>query len=93
MGIRIQFQYLNHNGKLSERDVEVEQIEFHYLPSFGYQPGWFISGFDYDKAARRSFALNRIVLDTHPSNAERSNAHTVLLDFRRASVDGPKEKR
>jgi predicted DNA-binding transcriptional regulator YafY len=58
----IQFLYLNHAGKLSGRTVTVDSVEFHRNPGFGYQPGWFISGFDHDKAARRSFALSRIQL-------------------------------
>lgn len=59
----MKFQYLNHNGKLAERNVDIDSLEFHRNPGYGYQPGWFISGFDHDKAARRSFALSRIVLD------------------------------
>lgn len=59
----MKFQYLNHNGNLAERNVDIDSLEFHHNPGYGYQPGWFISGFDHDKAARRSFALVRIILE------------------------------
>jgi len=30
-------------------------------PGFDYEPGWFLSGFDTHKQARRSFALTNIM--------------------------------
>lgn len=60
--MRIAFEYLNHNGKRSDRDVDIDSLEYHRNPGFGYQPGWFVSGWDYDKANRRSFALDRITI-------------------------------
>lgn len=62
----MRFTYINHRGQQSERNVDIDSLEFHYNPGFGYQPGWFISGFDHDKADRRSFALSRIVLEGPP---------------------------
>lgn len=59
----ITFEYLNHRGKQMARTVDVEAVEFIREPGFGYQSGWFISGFDHDKQSRRSFALDRIILD------------------------------
>jgi predicted DNA-binding transcriptional regulator YafY len=59
----ISFTYLNHNGKKAERTVDVETVEFLKNPGFGYQSGWFVSGFDHEKKARRSFSLGRIILD------------------------------
>lgn len=81
--IRIQFDYLNHNGVLSRRDLEVDALEFQYKPGFGYQPGWFISGFDHNKAARRSFALSRIILEEYPSNGDRTNVVIRLFTMKR----------
>lgn len=57
----IEFKYLNHAGKVADRKVDVDALEFFFEPMWGYQPGWFISGLDQDKMARRSFALNRII--------------------------------
>lgn len=58
----IQFRYMNHQGEVEDRSVDVDSVEFHYNPGFGHQPGWFISGYDNVKNARRSFALSHIVL-------------------------------
>lgn len=64
----ITFNYLNHRGARSERTVDVETVEFIRAPGYGYQSGWFVSGFDHDKMARRSFALSHILMpdDTPP---------------------------
>lgn len=43
------------------RTIIPDAIEFIPTVGFGYQPQWFLSGFDTDKKARRSFALSRIV--------------------------------
>ena len=59
----ISFDYLNHNGKTAKRTVTVDAVEFFSKVHFGYQPGWYISGFCHDKQARRSFALSRIIFD------------------------------
>ena len=59
----LKFDYLNHNGKLAERTVRVETLELLISPDYGYQPGWFLTGFCFTKQARRSFALSRIVID------------------------------
>lgn len=56
----ITFYYKNHRGEVAERRVEVDSLEFVTNPGFGYQPGWFLSGHDLDKDARRSFALSHI---------------------------------
>lgn len=60
---RISFLYLNHRGVKEQRVVDVETLEFIREPGFGYQPGWFITGIDHKKQARRSFALDRIIMD------------------------------
>ncbi len=57
----ILFKYKNHRGEISVRNLEVDAVEFLPAPGFGYQPGWFISGLDLDKSARRSFALSHII--------------------------------
>ena len=63
MTTTISFKYLNHRGKLAERIVDVDSLEFIREPGFGYQSGWFISGQDHEKDARRSFSLDRIIMD------------------------------
>lgn len=59
----VAFDYLNHKGETRRRRITPDAIEFLAAPSFGYQPGWFLSGHDLDKNARRSFKLDRIVFD------------------------------
>lgn len=63
MPYTVQFRYLNHHGKMALRTVDVDSVDFQLHPGLGYQSGWFISGFDHDKQAHRSFALSRIILD------------------------------
>lgn len=58
----IRFKYLNHRGEIAQRTIDVDAVEFFRDPAFGYQPGWFISGHCHDRNARRSFALNRIII-------------------------------
>lgn len=58
----VRFKYRNHRGKVSDRIVDVRQIEWIERPGYDYQPGWFISGICQDKQAYRSFALNHVVL-------------------------------
>lgn len=57
----IKFQYMNHRGEIRERSVDVDALEFFFVPIWGYQPGWFISGLDLESMQRRSFSLNRII--------------------------------
>lgn len=56
----VQFYYLNHKGITRLRTVVPEALEVLLEPGFGYAPGWFLSGQDLDKGARRSFALGNI---------------------------------
>lgn len=58
----IQFTYRNHRGEIEVRNVVPDSLEWVKNPGYDYQPGWFISGQDLDKKARRSFALTHIVL-------------------------------
>ena len=55
------FAYKNHRGEISERRVHIHCLEYIMNPGFDYEPGWFLSGFDEHKQARRSFALTNIV--------------------------------
>jgi hypothetical protein len=58
----IEFIYRNYKGRTSLRRVRVDSIEWISHPGFDYQPGWFLSGIDLEKDARRSFALSSITL-------------------------------
>lgn len=57
------FKYRNHRGEIADREIKIDSLEFIREPGFGYQSGWFISGYCLDRNARRSFALNNIVMD------------------------------
>jgi hypothetical protein len=59
----ITFIYQNHRGETGPRTIDVDRVEFIREPGFGYHAGWFISGICHDRQARRSFALDRIVMD------------------------------
>lgn len=61
---QIQFLYQNHRGEIKLRTVIPDSIEYITKPdpTYQYQGGWFLSGLDVDKNARRSFKLDRIVL-------------------------------
>lgn len=65
--ITVSFAYRNHRGETQARTVDVIALEFLHEPGFGYQPGWFLRGFDHDKQAERSFALCNIVLPPRSS--------------------------
>lgn len=58
----ITFSYKNYRGEIRVRHVEPHAIEWLDTPGFEYEPGWFLTGFDDDKRAVRSFALSNIVL-------------------------------
>jgi hypothetical protein len=58
----VTFRYLNYKGEESDRTIADPVLEYHSHPGFGYQPGWFISGYDASRDARRSFALTHIIL-------------------------------
>lgn len=58
----VSFTYKNHRGEVARRTVLVDAIEYLREPGYGYEPGWFIAGFDVDKQARRSFSFANIVL-------------------------------
>lgn len=61
--LRIKFQYRNHRQEINERDVTLDSIEFLEKPGYGYEPGWFIQGYDHDRSARRSFKFENIIPD------------------------------
>lgn len=66
--MRVQFKYYNHKGEIEERDVDIVTLAYDpsFHPEWGYQPGWFINGFDYsrgrDGTQYRSFSLERVIL-------------------------------
>ena len=53
------FTYVNYKGEQSQRYVEVDAVEFLNKPGFGYQPGWFLSGWCSKAKARRSFQFSK----------------------------------
>lgn len=55
------FEYKNYRGEIATRTVHVYCLEYRQTPGFGYEPGWFLSGFDVDRQAMRSFALENII--------------------------------
>lgn len=59
-GPTIKFKYLNHKGATSMRTVNVIGVDYISSPGFGYQAGWFLTGWCHDKQATRSFALSHI---------------------------------
>lgn len=59
----VSFAYRNHRGELETRRVVPEAIEFHANPGYNYQPGWFLTGYDLDRQAVRSFALSHMILE------------------------------
>lgn len=65
----ISFNYRNHRGKVENRTIDVDRVEWLARPGYDYQPGWFISGYCHDRKARRSFALTHIVLAYPTVNA------------------------
>ena len=58
----IKFMYKNHRDETAERMIVFESITYEQAPEFDYKPGWFMNGFCHDKHARRSFALDNIIL-------------------------------
>jgi hypothetical protein len=60
------FKYLNHRGSTDMREVLFESVQYIREPGYGYEPGWFISGYDLHRKARRSFALANIIFDDPP---------------------------
>lgn len=60
----IKFWYTNHRGEVEEREIIPDAIEYIENPIYGYASGWFISGHDLSRNARRSFALTNII--RHP---------------------------
>lgn len=85
----IMFGYLNHRGETSIRQVYIEDLSFEANPGYNYQPGWFLSGYDLDKKARRSFALARMIPPTEEGGrrnwASRSESIWTLFRFPRAT--------
>jgi len=61
----ITFKYRNHRGEVQERTIIPDALEFYLVPDPKYsnQPGWFLSGFDPSKGARRSFPLASIIFE------------------------------
>lgn len=68
----LRFIYRNHRGAVEERRVKVDEqakLRLVYYPpeknSFHPDGGWMLSGWCFDRAARRSFALKDIIGAIH----------------------------
>jgi len=59
----IQFTYRNNSGKLTQRRVIPDALEYVVRGGYNYQPGWAISGLDVDRNVRRTFFLTHIVFE------------------------------
>lgn len=72
--MRFKFQYKNHRGEVEDRDVDIVQLQFTFTnhPTFGYQPGWAISGYDHSRGRAgkefRTFYLNNMILTEQLGN-------------------------
>lgn len=75
----ITFKYKNHLGEIEDRQVAPRSIRFLLHPGYGYQPGWFLIGYDQSKhpGALRSFTLSHIVL---PSNIQSFTLVKGIMD-------------
>lgn len=58
-GQRLLFDYVNHRGEASKRDVIFKGLDYGEN-EFYTGPQWFVRCFDIAKGADRSFALGRI---------------------------------
>ena len=59
-----EFVYTNHKNETRQRRVSVQAIEWldnDTIREYGYERGLFLTGFDFDKEAQRSFSVKRIV--------------------------------
>lgn len=74
------FKYKNHRGEVAVRSIIPEGIEWLGNPGFDYKPGWFLTGFDVDKQARRSFSLENIIIPQDKNGV--GATFYVLLDVR-----------
>lgn len=59
----ITFTYSNHRGEVEKRTIIPHKLEYMPKPGFGYEPGWFLTGYCKGRKALRSFALTNIQLN------------------------------
>ena len=79
------FEYLNHRGEIAWRLLVPYRLEFLEKPGYDYEPGWFLTGYDVEKQAVRSFALDNII---HTDKfGQRADCFAEKGDFK--SGDGP----
>lgn len=65
----LRFSYTNHRGETAIRRITPKMLEFQREPGYGYEPGWFLTGFDLDKHAMRSFSLSNITVEDQGNSA------------------------
>lgn len=72
----VKFAYRNHREVIADRRMVPDSLHFdpQYHEDYNHHPGWFLSGMDLDKNARRSFAMSNII----PPAGQKE----VLIDFR-----------
>lgn len=60
----IKFNYRNHREEIAKRSIiptHVAWLDNDGIREYGYEPGLFLSGYDLDKQAYRSFRFDRII--------------------------------
>lgn len=72
----LKFKYRNHREEIADRVIIPDSLHFdpQYHEDYNHHPGWFISGMDMNKHARRSFAMTNIIVP--------EGQKEVLIDFR-----------
>lgn len=85
MKLEVKFRYLSHRDKIEDRHILFNRVEFLSAPGFGYAPGWFVRGQDFDREmADRSFALDRIIIPAQ--SASGPQGAWVLFSLAQAEV-------
>lgn len=79
MSKTLAFAYVNHRGESEARVIDVVSLDFIRKPGFGYQPGWFLTGWCHSRNAIRSFALSHIVLTPEEATGH-IGIHRMILD-------------
>lgn len=63
LGREVKFVYTNHEGKVGERRVYLENLSYGVFP-FHPEPCFALTAWDRERQARRTFDLNKIDMTT-----------------------------